>query len=412
MSGYSNSFWPCEDHDSSRSQVVNKSLDATLEPFITSRSVILATMAVFKDNTSLFLLRHTAGDNAISFVEKLDPFTLVPLGRSEDLPGGKTWPGSIGIHRNGFIYVVFGNHIHKLDDGLNIVATSKLPRDRPYNGFIILDDGTIITKDFGGRLPNTAEDPCQSVQLLAIDPDDLLIMDTLTLDEKSIARISSYKNRIYVVGEDSLFEIKYLDRFQSESLRRFNYRTMESQQYGWDCVVNENFAWFLDSGEGTENYSGNFIGKGNSTIPINLVRVDLKSSEVTLTPLSDKAKSIVANPPLWDISRQIVVAFDSSNGILKGFQLETNNDLAEIWSREQNHASHMVLFGGNGALVTCDFNTKTNEEDIVILDISTGAEIKRIGSQSNFQSVVFLSPGVNNDLYYISFSTITRVAFV
>ena len=40
-----------------------------------------------------------------------------------------------------------------------MLATAELPRDRPYNSFVILPDGTLVTKDFAGSLPGAPVAP-------------------------------------------------------------------------------------------------------------------------------------------------------------------------------------------------------------------------------------------------------------
>ena len=80
-------------------------------------------MVVLRDPGEVFLLRHTAGPDAISWVERIDPITLEPLARSDDLPGGPTWPGGIAAHANGSLYVVFGNHAHRLGPDLAVLAS-------------------------------------------------------------------------------------------------------------------------------------------------------------------------------------------------------------------------------------------------------------------------------------------------
>ena len=74
-------------------------------------------MVVLRDAGEAYLLRHTAGPDAISWVERIDADTLEPIARSDDLPGGPTWPGGIAAHANGSLYVVFGNHAHRLASG-------------------------------------------------------------------------------------------------------------------------------------------------------------------------------------------------------------------------------------------------------------------------------------------------------
>ena len=57
-------------------------------------------------------------------------------------------------HANGSLYVVFGRHAHRLSSTLEVEVSRKLPRNRPYNSFVILEDGCLATKDFGGARPS------------------------------------------------------------------------------------------------------------------------------------------------------------------------------------------------------------------------------------------------------------------
>ena len=71
-------------------------------------------MVVLRNQGEAYLLRHTAGVDAISFVERFHPHTLEVIERSTDLPGGPTWPGGMAVHANGSLYVAFGRHLHRL----------------------------------------------------------------------------------------------------------------------------------------------------------------------------------------------------------------------------------------------------------------------------------------------------------
>jgi hypothetical protein len=51
-------------------------------------------------------------------------------------------------------------------------------------------------------------------------------------------------------------------------------------------------------------------------------------------------------------------------------------------------------------------------DQLVVLDIETGAERARVDTGSPFQSVVFLAPGFGRDLYYVAFPVLSRVAVV
>ena len=124
--------WHYEDGGPRRTQTISGALGLrpgdALE--VTTRIAPAVTMAVAGRAGELFLLRHTAGDDAISFVERIDPETLEPIERSPDLAAGPVWPGGLGVADDGSIHVVFGNHAHHLDPDLAIIASRELPRDQ------------------------------------------------------------------------------------------------------------------------------------------------------------------------------------------------------------------------------------------------------------------------------------------
>jgi hypothetical protein len=232
MNGYWPGPWSCEDGGPERLQVpaggVQVALGAGGPLEVTSRTAPAATMAVTRATGELFLLRHTAGEDAISFVERIDPVTLAPLGRSPDLAGGPTWPGSLAAHANGSLYVVFGNHAHRLGPDLAPLADTELPRHRPYNGFVVLPDGHLVTKDFAGSRPGVpvAAEARQPCELVVLEPGHLHIVDRLLLAEPSVARLSAQGDDIYVVGDTSLFRVHWDGRLRVDDNLRTVYRTL------------------------------------------------------------------------------------------------------------------------------------------------------------------------------------------
>jgi len=170
-------------------------------------------------------------------------------------------------------------------------------------------------------------------------------------------------------------------------------------------------AWFLDNGEGSERYVGTLRGRGQSTAPLHLVRVDLVTAAVSMTEICGRPDGLVANPPVVDEARRIVVGYDSGNGVLAAFDIAGDGRTTPRWRREQNHACHPLLFAATGELVTNDHDATRMADSIVVLDIETGAERLRLDAGSAVQSVLFPAPGFGRDFYYCSFATLTRVAY-
>ncbi|MDA8341541.1 MAG: hypothetical protein M0007_04890 [Actinomycetota bacterium] len=382
---------------------------------VTSRVAVASTMVVTRDPGQVYLLRHTAGDDAVSFVERIDPRTLEPLGRSADLAGGPAWPGSIAAHADGSLIVVFGDHAHRLDADLSVEASAELPVRAPYNGFVILPDGTVVTKNSAASRPGhpVAAADRQPCELVALDPANLATIDRCTLPEASIARLSADGDTVYVVGDTSFFAVPWDGAFRPDRGIRAAYRTAEGQTYGWDAVITGSTAWFLDDGEGSDAYDGTLRGHGVSTAPLHLVRVDLDSGAVTTIEVSGLAGGLIANPPLVDPHRGVAVGFDSGNGVMAAFDIgvgaPAGAPITPRWTRAQDHAPHMVLLPGSGEIVTCDFARDRGAEQVVVLDLETGDELARADTGSPVQSVLFPAVGFDRDIYLCTFASVSRV---
>jgi hypothetical protein len=385
------------------------SADSQLD--VTSRDAPALTMAVVGPNDELFLQRIMPGPAAISWVEKIDPITLEVTAQSEHLAGGPLWPGGLAAHANGSLYVVFGNHAHRLSTDLQVIVSVELPRLRPYNSFVILPSGHLATKDFSGALPGQPNGtPMEPTELLILDPQDLHIVARLELAEPSIARLSADRNDIYVVGDYSLIRVFWRDEtLIVDTTFNARYRTLVGQTFGWDAVITDEDAWFLDNGEGTQLFMGSFRGVGISSAPLHLVRVNKKTAQITLTEICGLPDGIIANPPVVDTQRQIVVGFDSGNGVISGFDYDEDS-VTPRWSRQQNHACHMLLLPEAGQIVTADHRPDLGCEQVVILDITTGDEVARVSTTSPIQSAVFPAIGPKGDVYWCSMSTITRIS--
>jgi len=212
--------------------------------------------------------------------------------------------------------------------------------------------------------------------LLALDPDTLEIVARCAMPEPSIARLSADGDTVYVVGTSTLFRVLWNGtRFVLDESFAGRYRTLPGQTYGWDAVLALGAAWFLDNGEGSERYVGTLRGQGVSSAPLHLVRVDLATGRASLTEICGLPNGLVANPPVVDESRCIVVGYDSGNGVLAAFDIADDGTVTPRWRRDQNHACHPLLFPDTGELVTNDHDAARMADQIVVL--SAGHIVER-----------------------------------
>ncbi len=405
--------WAAEDGGPRRTQTVGGGLGLAPGDRLaaTTRMAPAVTMVVGgaapgagTGGRALYLLRHGAGEGATAVVERIDPVTLEPLATSAELAGGPVWPGGMAVAGDGSLHVVFGNHAHRLSPDLEVLAACELPRARPYNSFVTVGGGVLVTKDFGGSLPGAPvpADERQPCELVALDPQDLSVRARLALPEPSIARLSADDDDVYVVGDNSLLRVRWDGAaLVADGSFRPRYRTRPGQGFGWDCVLAGGSAWFLDDGDGGEAFDGTLRGHGLATAPLQLLRVDLATGEVAAAEICGRPGGLVVNPPVVDPGRGVAVGYDSGNGELVGFDAAT---LAPRWRRSQDHGSHLLLYAGTGELVTGD------HADVVVLDIATGDELARVDTGSGMQSVLFPCPGWDRDFYVTTLFSVTRVA--
>jgi len=103
-----------------------------------------------------------------------------------------------------------------------------------------------------------------------------------------------------------------------------------------------------------------------------------------------------------------VVGFDSGNGILAGFSYDERS-VTRVWSCEQNHGSHMLLYPQSGEFVSAHHDAERGIEQVVVRDITTGKETCRVETGSPIQSVVFPACGWQRDFYWCSMLGVSRV---
>lgn len=411
--GYYRSPWPAEDGGPARLQVPHAPMTLGLAGGRTLRMVRrrahFATMTVLRDPGEIYLLSHTMlrhralGMPSSARVERIDPLSLQPLARSPVLRGGPAWPGGIAVHRNGDIYVVYGRWCHRLGPDCALKASLSLPRERPYNSFVILDDGTLVSKDFS----DTGDS-----MLVCIDPETLSVIGhPLRCPEPAIARLSARGDTVYVVGVDTVFRYHW-DRagmfLREDDAWRWRYREDPQQGYGWDAVLDGQDCWFMDNGR--HRYFLRMTGAGVDPGAVKLLRVSLSDpADHERHAVSGKPFGAITNPPLVDPVRRIVVGYDSANTRLRAWRiLPGTRALEPLWDKPRfAAASHLLLLGDSGEMLVNDHSLRG--EQLVVLAIDSGNELGRVRTGGLAQGVVFPGVGWNGDLLHASFDSLVRL---
>jgi len=411
-SGYFDSPWPAEDGGPQRLQMASGGGEIALEPGdklgCVTRNTLLSTMTVLGAPGEVFLLTHSAlrarlGLPTTSCVERIDPLTLQTLERSPRLPGGPMWPGGMAVHRNGQLVVVYGRYAHTLSRNCSLLKSRELPVNAPYNSFVVLDNGLVVTKNLSET---------ENAHLTVLDPDSLApVCSETECPEPSVARLSAVGNTVYVVGVRTIFRFHWNDltmRLERDCDWFFDYTHQTRQTFGWDVVLDGQNAWFMDNGK--HRYLYTMLGAGVSKTSNRLIRVSMQdSTDTSVRTVSGLPAGSVTNPPLFDMDRNIVVAYDSANAYLAAWRFDAAlRAFALLWTKKKfGCASHMVLFRQTGQIAVNDYRERG--EEVVVLDIETGAELGRVRTGGITQGVVFPSVGWGRDFYWSSMGRLARV---
>jgi hypothetical protein len=414
--GYFASPWPGEDGGPQRLQIPPESGDPagglSLGPGerlgCVTRSTLMSTMTVLGAPGEVYLMTHSAirgrlGLPTTACVERIHPLTLKTVARSPRLAGGPVWPGGMAVHRNGDLYVAYGRYLHRLSRRCEVLAQLQLPVHAPYNSFVILDNGIIVTKNLSDSV---------AARLTAVNPETMQrACADIDCPEPSIARLSAIGNTLYVVGVRSIFRYHWSDTkaaLDFDNGWRFDYIGDTTQTYGWDVVLDGQHAWFMDNGK--HSYLVRMVGAGLNPTPNRLIRVSLSdATDHQVLEICGEMGGSVTNPPLYDLRRHMVVGYDSANRHLRAWRFDPDTrDLEPLWhKRGFACASHVVLYPATGELVINDY--RRLGEEVVVLDMETGNERGRVRVGGLNQGVVFPSVGWGRDLYWCSMSKLARV---
>ena len=428
LAGCFPSHWPVECGGNRRQKATPGGLNARgSEPSVTtSINGRWNVMMVFRGSHELYMggtMPAFTGPPPFGWLQRLDPETLEVLTQSPELPCGEhVWCGAIAAHQNGDVIKVNGNFVHRLDADCQINSERQLPIDQAHNGLLVLSDGTIVTKDL--RLANQGPST-----ITRLDPDTLdLVGEPLALPEGSMGRIASDVTPdgefIYIPGIEHVWRIRVEpERLAIDKSWTPNYRQSDSDQgLSWDGCISDGALWLMDCGDiGSLRAIYGVHPNGRLIEPTDrlswrrpapwsgaqrLVRADLQDGTVqSIAPFGTPGGGIIA-PPVHVPEHQLCIAWDSINGGLAG--VSTQGDSLEVaWTTDARPSMQPVVFPDTGELVINDFDG--DDDKLIVVDMTTGEIVSRVSTGSRLANGMFLTPGVDRDIYYRSTFACARV---
>ena len=332
--------------------------------------------------------------------------------------GDWDYPGAIGVHGNGNVYVVNGYRIYKIDpDSGEVLSSNDLPTapnqkqgDTAYNGFNILSDGNLVMKSLT-RIKGSQADSIVALlfryaddvpsTIAVIEPDNLELVSSIKVQEPVLGRISNTQfegvEYVYVGGFDNLFRFKYANNKieMDNNWGPVRYRFDDQKPAPAPGIMND---WVV--------IQNNFqISKDALSVTV----ISQKDSSVMhrITPFEESGLlpgSLQFSLPTIDEENNRIYSYDVLENELVALDFDPIKGLSVAWRVEQRSLSFGAVLGPkeNRVFVLEDSASVVPvNAHLVWRDANTGKELLRSGLVSTAPGMP-ITPGFDGTFYYVS----------
>ena len=322
-------------------------------------------------------------------------------------PGGPVWPGGIGAHDNGSLHVVFGNHAHRLDADLRVLASRTLPRERPVQQLrhaARRPPRHQGLRRLAARRRRRSRTSASRASCSCSSPNGLEIVARLVLPEPSIARLSADGDDIYVVGDTSLLRVRWdgaaltLDDAFTRRLphpRRPDLRLGLRDRRRRGVVPRRR----RRAASASPERSGATASRPRRCTSCASTST---TGEVTMVEICGRPGGLVANPPVVDERRGIVVGYDSGNGVLAAFDLDDARRRAGGATRTTPATCCSTPTPASSSPATTPTSSSSTSPPATSWPAPTPA--------AACSRVLFPAPGFERDFYVCTFLSLSRVS--
>jgi hypothetical protein len=356
------------------------------------------------------------------FVAKIDAHSLGILWKTQihdaKKEGDWDYPGVVGVHGNGYVYLVNGYHMAKIDPANGAILKrlqlptpeGRKPGDTVYNGFSILSDGHLVAKSMTRKKGATADsirallfhhDEDVPSIIAVVEPENLKLVVAETVNEPVLGRISNtvFKDvdYIYVSGLNNLFRYIY----------RNNRVTLDQQ---WGPV--QYCAGRQKPGTAPAVFGEFVVVQTNfqlSWAPLSLTAVSQADDGKVFhfAPFAGRRwlpGSLQWSLPTVDVENRRIYAYDFLKGRLAAIDFDADKGFSTAWTVKQRSLSFAAIMGppNNRTLVLDDANPPSLATvRVVWRDAATGKELARSPALPQGAGLP-IAPGFEGVMYYPS----------
>jgi hypothetical protein len=364
-----------------------------------------------------------------AFVAKVDPNTLEPIWYNQLTntaeSGEWDYPGVISLLNNGFLYVIYGYRLAKLNpqDGtvisqVDLPTGEALPENTSYNGFDALPDGTLIAKtvyrEQGCQLQGppglfNCPDPMNVPPsiLVSIDPQTLNVLDQVTLPALVAGRPTTarFRGQDYVYLTTPTTAIRYLvenGKFTLDQSWDPGNIYQPGQAIASAVVVMND--WFVVQSNGSP---------GTAPLSVIVINQADATQEFSAQPF---ANFPVPNglPTSWapmsvsvDPDHNLIYTADSSPGVIGALEL-TGDGLRTVWTAKQRTTEFLALIGPpdrrvlvSTAIPPGQVPTQNTTDFVVWRDAQTGRELAHTRQLPAMTSGTMIQPYYFGKMFYL-----------
>ncbi len=264
------------------------------------------------------------------------------------------YPGGIGAHADGFLYVINGYRAARLDPETGevlasvVLPTGQAPRDTTYNGFIVLPDGMLVAKSLY-RMPGCEENGFRALSrgglvdtpsdIVVIDPRRMAVVTSIKAPEHLLGRITASVHRgvsyIYAAGKDHVFRYRYTAGALALDPAWGPVRTRQP---------GETPASAITTGDGWIFLQGN-AGPAPVPFTIHAISQDDPARTHRVQPFAGRGRSFNASKLTYDAENRRMYTTDGLIGQLACFDFDPERGFSRRWQVAQGSYSFLVLVG-------------------------------------------------------------------
>lgn len=379
-------------------------------------------------------------------VAKIDADTMETLWRTilfENLDGEWGYFGTMGVHGNGYLYVVSGYFVVKIDaESGDIIQMEELPTmvdlneghkkgDTVYNGFVLFEDGTLVMKSMTRKAGCILQDVTgvlcvdkdKPMILIGIDADSLAVKFRIDQEEISLGRVSvSMLDDVeyaYLPGEDSVYRYKYKSSDTSliadTSWGPVRYRENRLQNGGTAVAVfNDYIVITTNMSPSVFPMSITVISQHNSTEKYAMYpfeqdfqqtnRLLRRNLVVENSEFVEGGKfSFCPSKPTVDPVHNRIFAYDFLAGKLASLNFVPGQGLNTSWEKDIRTTYFGAAVGGSDNRVfVIPYNDLDELKDYTMwMDAETGEELLRSGPL-DMGAFTPITPGFGGDINVLS----------